>query len=296
MGALKYHQISRGILWMLAQTFCMCGMMACVRQLSLDGFGGPQLVFFRAAAGLIVLIPWLTKTSLSEPEILLPKEFWFLLLRGFIALCGVLGWFIALTGLSISDVVAIQFTYPLFVVVGAAFVLREHVTAPRWIAVFIGFSGALIVIRPGLVPFDPLIIGVLISAFSNATVQLITKYFSLRVSGAVMIFYMNIVMAIGSLVICWSSWIWPDWSHLGWILAIGASGTLAHIFLARGMRMSDASLLGPVDFLRLPIGAFIGWVLFKEFSDVWTWVGAAVIFASVASMARLERSDKDSGK
>ncbi len=278
----------RGMLWMLAQTTCMCAMMACVRQLSFEGFEGPQLVFFRAAAGLLVLLPWLAVTLRREPEILIPREWKFILLRGFIALCGVMGWFMALTGLSISDVVAVQFTHPLFVVIGAALVLRETVGVWRWSAVLVGFIGALIIIRPGYVPFDPLVLGVLISAMSNATVQLITKHYSLRISGAVMILYMNAVMAIGALAVCWPDWIWPHWSHLGWILAIGALGTCAHIFLARGMKVADASMLGPVDFLRLPIASVFGWFLFREYSDIWTWIGAGIIFIAVLIITRRE--------
>ena len=154
---------------MLAQTTCMCAMMACVRQLSFAGFEGPQLVFFRASAGLLVLLPWFIFTVTHEPKILVPPEWRFILLRGFVALCGVTGWFIALTGLSISDVVAVQFTHPLFVVIGAAWFLREPVGFPRWCAVIFGFIGALIIIRPGFSAFNLLIFAVLISALSNAT-------------------------------------------------------------------------------------------------------------------------------
>ena len=118
--------------------------------------------------------------------------------------------------------------------------------------------------------------------------ELITKHFSLRVSGAVMILYMNIVMSVVALGFAIPNWIWPDWSHLLWILAIGATGTMAHLFLARGMRLADASLLGPVDFMRLPIASAFGWVLFNEWSDLWTWVGASIIFVAVMIITRRE--------
>jgi len=291
MKMTEFSPTTQGIFWMFAQTVSMCGMMACVRQLSFEGFEGPQLVFFRAAAGLIFLAPWLIQKVYREPKTLVPSEWRYLLLRGGIGLLGVLGWFIALTGLTISDVVAIQFTHPLFVVIGAAIVLGERVDARRWIALAIGFGGALIVIRPGVIPFEPLILCVLISAVSNAAVQLMTKHFSLRVSGSVMIFYMNAVMACGALVISWSSWVWPDWSHMVWILAMGALGTVAHIFLARGMTFADASILGPIDFLRLPIASALGWVLFGELSDLWVWLGATVILSAIIMISKREVQD-----
>ena len=278
----------RGMLWMLAQTTSMCAMMAAVRHLSFDGFSGPQLVFFRGLMGLLVLMPWLLHTVRVEPEILRPAEWKLVMWRSLISVVGILCWFLALTGMSVSDVTAVQFTHPLFVVVGAALILRESVGAWRWSAVAIGFIGALIIIRPGYVPFNPLIIGILISAMSNASVQLITKHVALKISGAVLIFYMNLALVPFALILAIPDWIWPSWDQLGWILAVGAFGTLGHIFLARGMKVADASLLAPVDFMRLPIASAFGWILFNEYSDLETWIGAAFIFVAVMIITRRE--------
>lgn len=282
----------RGILWMLAQTTSMCAMMTAVRHLSFDGFSGPQLVFFRGIMGLMVLLPWLLHTIRYEPKILAPPQWKMVMWRSLISVVGILCWFLALTGMSVSDVTAVQFTHPLFVVVGAALLLRENVGVWRWSAVIIGFIGALIIIRPGYVPFNPLIIGILISAMSNASVQLITKHVALNISGAVLIFYMNLALVPFALVLAIPDWIWPSWDQAGWILAVGAFGTLGHIFLARGMKLADASLLGPVDFMRLPIASAFGWILFGEYSDMETWIGAAIIFAAVLVITRREAMRK----
>lgn len=145
----------RGLLWMLAQTTSMCAMMTAVRHLSFDGFSGPQLVFFRGIMGLMVLLPWLLHTIRYEPKILAPPQWKFVMWRSLISVVGILCWFLALTGMSVSDVTAVQFTHPLFVVVGAALLLRENVGAWRWSAVLIGFLGALVIIRPGYMPFKP---------------------------------------------------------------------------------------------------------------------------------------------
>ena len=250
-------------------------------------------MFLRGFFGLVWLLPWLVHTLRTEPQILAPPELKLVLLRGLIAALGVFGWFIALTGMSVSDVVAVQFTHPVFMVIGAALFLREAVGPWRWSAVAIGFVGVLIIIRPGYVPFDPLVIGVLISALSNAIVQLMTKHMALRVSGAVLIFHMNIIMTLLALAFAWQNWIWPDWHHLPAVLAVGLFGVVAHICLARAMRHADASLLGPVDFLRLPIAAVFGWVLFGEYSDLETWLGAGVIFIAVRVITRREAQRAD---
>jgi len=279
----------RGLLWMLAQTTSMCAMMAAVRYLSFEGFSAPQLVFFRGFMGLIILLPWLLRTIRFEPEVLAPEQWQLVLWRSLISVVGILCWFWALTGMLISDVTAVQLTHPLFVVIGAALVLRETVDRWRWGAVVLGFVGALIIIRPGYIPFNLLIICILVSAMSNASVQLITKHVALKISGAVLIFYLNLTLIPFTLILAIPQWIWPEWHQLGWILGVGVFGTFAHIFLARGMKVADASLLAPVDFMRLPIAAAFGWMLFGEMSDIETWVGAGFIFFAVLIITQREK-------
>lgn len=278
----------RGMLWMLAQTSCMCAMMAAARQLSLDGMPTHEVAFFRGFIGCLVMLPWFVLTLRREPEILHPPEWKLVLFRNILSVVGILFWFMALGGIPISDVVAVQFTHPLFVVIGAALILREGVGFWRWGAVAVGAIGALIIIRPGYLPANPLVYAVLASAMMNGGVQLVTKHISGRVSGAVMVFYMNLLILPLTLPFAWADWVWPSLADLSWVIAVGFFGTLAHVFLARAMKVADASLVGPVDFMRLPIAALFGWVLFNEFSDLATWVGALIIIAASLFIARRE--------
>ena len=279
---------ARGMLWMLAQTTSMCAMMAAARHLSLDGMPSHEVAFFRGVIGLLVMLPWLVHTLRTEPAILAPREWWWVWFRNALSVIGILLWFMALGGMPISDVVAVQFTHPLFVVIGAALILRERVGVWRWSAVVVGLIGALIIIRPGYLPLNPLVFAVLISAMLNGGVQLVTKHVATRVSGAVLVFYMNLLIIPAALPFAWSDWVWPSLSDLPWVLAVGLFGTIAHVFLARAMKAADASLVGPVDFMRLPIAALFGWILFTEFSDLWTWMGAVIIVTAVVFITRRE--------
>lgn len=278
----------RGMLWMLAQTSCMCAMMAAARQLSLDGMPTHEVAFFRGLIGVLVMLPWFFMTLRREPKVLHPPEWKLVWFRNILSVVGILFWFMALGGIPISDVVAVQFTHPLFVVVGAALILREKVGLWRWSAVAIGAIGALIIIRPGYLPTNPLVYAVLLSAMMNGGVQLVTKHVSGRISGAVMVFHMNLLILPVTLPFAWANWIWPSLGDLPWVVAVGLFGTLAHVFLARAMKAADASLVGPVDFMRLPIAALFGWLLFNEFSDLWTWIGALIIVAASLVIARRE--------
>ena len=278
----------RGMLWMLAQTTCMVAMMAAARHLSIGGMPTHEVAFFRGFFGLLVMLPWLVAILRRDSHILHPPDWKLVWFRNTMSVVGMLFWFMALGGIPISDVVAVQFTHPLFVVIGAVLILRERVGLWRWSAVAIGAVGALIIIRPGYSPADPLVYAVLFSAMMNGGVQLVTKHISGRVSGAVMAFYMNLLIMPVTLLFAWRDWVWPSPGELPWVLAVGLFGTLAHVFLARAMKTADASLVGPVDFIRLPIASLFGWILFSEFSDLPTWIGALTIVAAAIFIARRE--------
>lgn len=276
---------ARGVIWMLLQVISMVAMMTAVRALARHGIPGHESAFFRGFVGVLVMLPWVIRAAPGGA--LLPREWRWVGLRTVLASGGVLFWFLGLGGMPISDVVAVQFTHPLFVVAGAALLLGESVGGRRWSGVAIGLVGALMIVRPGG-QMNPLVFAVLASAMCNAGVQLVTKRVAGEVPGAVLAFYMNLVLAPVALVAALPVWVWPAWTDLGWIVVIGVFGTLAHIFLTRAFKAADASLAGPVDFARLPFGALAGWLLFDEFSDAWTWAGAVLIVASVLWIARRE--------
>lgn len=277
----------RGALWMLAEAACMAAMLAAVRLLTREGVPPHEAAFFRGFFGLLVLTPWLAATLRRRPGLLWPPEWRLMLIRNVLSVAGMIAMFLGISGLVISDVVAIQFTHPLFVVIGAALILRESVGPARWGAVAAGFVGALVIIRPGYAEVNPLVFAVLFSAMMNGGVQLITKHVSPNVTGSVLVFNMNLLLAPVALALAWDGWVWPAPRLLPWVFAVGLFGTLAHVFLARAFRAADASLVGPVDFMRLPVAALLGWTLFAEASDGWTWLGAAIIAAAVVLITRL---------
>lgn len=274
----------RAVFWMLLQVASMVAMMASVRQLS-TAITPHEAAFFRGFIGLLVLLPWAVRTG---PRLFRPPAWRMIGLRSLFAAAGTLCWFLALGGMAISDVVALQFTHPLFVILGAGLILREAVSGRRWAVAAAGFVGALVIIRPGLAEVNPLAFFVLLSAMFNAGVQLITKHVSPHTAGAMLAFYMNLFLAPAALLFALPGWVTPGLAELPWVLAVGFFGTIAHIFLTRAFEAADASFVSPVDFMRLPMAAVAGWILFRETSDVWTWAGAAVIFAAVTWNTRHE--------
>ncbi len=274
----------RGALWMLLEAATITAMIASVRHVSAT-VPAHEIAFFRGLFGLLVQLPWLLRTGARAFRPALPK---LVLMRSTFAVSGMLFWFVALAAMPISDAVAIAFTAPLFVILGAGLFLHETVGVRRWIVAAIGFCGALAIIRPGFAAVNPMVPFVLLSALSNASVQVTTRRLARVASGAMITFHMNLMLTPVALVFALPGWVTPAWSDVPWLAAIGLFGTCAHIFLTRAMAAADASLMAPVDFMRLPFAALYGWVLFREASDGWTWLGAAIIFSAVTYITRFE--------
>ncbi len=246
-----------------------------------------EIMFFRALIGFLFVMPWAIRVG---PPGWRPPRPGLVTLRGVLLFAAVLAWFLAIAIIPVSDAVALQFTLPLFVVVGAGMFLRERVGPRRALVVVVGFMGALVIIRPGLNEISPAVLLVFLSVGFYVAVHLMTKALAAEVPGSLLVFHMNLLMMPLGLIFAFlfSGWTMPAWSDAPWLMVVGVASALAHIFMTRAYRAADASFVEPIDFMRLPLAALFGWLLFRETSDVWTWAGAAIIFAAVTWNARFE--------
>lgn len=270
--------------------FSFAGVAVGVRALS-SHMAIVEIVLFRAIFGVLLSLPWLFRSGLRglrTPQF--PVHFARSVANGLGMFC----WFTALSLMAIGDVIALQFTTPLFLVVMAALFLGETVGLRRWAATVIGFGGALIIIRPG---FNEVTAGVafaLVAALMYAANHAFTKPLSRTDSGGQIVFYMNIIHLPVFLILAPMAWTDPVLSDLGWIVLVGVCGASSHVFLTRAVRLADLSYLAPIDFLKLPAAAGAGYLLFGDSSDMWTWGGAAVIFACGYYNTLAERADERS--
>lgn len=261
-------------------------MAVSVRKLSI-AMSAFEIMFFRGLIGLAFVAPWAIRVG---PAGWRPPRPGLVTLRGVLLFAAVLAWFVAIGIMPVSDAVALQFTVPLFVVLGAGLFLGERVGPRRALVVATGFVGALIIIRPGFNEISPAVLLVFLSVVFYVVVHLMTKALAGEVSGSLLVFHMNLAMAPLGLIctFLFTGWTTPAWSDAPWLMVIGVTAALAHIFMTRAFRAADASFVEPFDFLRLPLTALFGWFLFRETSDFWTWAGAAIIFAAVIWNARIE--------
>ncbi len=278
--------VMRGILLMCLSTVAFSIMHGLVRFVSevLPPF---QIAFFRNFFGLAFLLPLLMRSRFA---VLRTKQIGLHALRGIINMAAMLMFFTALSISPIAKVTALGFTAPIFMAILAVIVLGERFRIYRWSAIFLGFVGMLIILRPGLVVIDTGALLVIGSAVLWAVAMLIIKIQSRTESSLTIVAYMGIFLGIFSIVP--ALWVWQPFGlrTLGLMVLIGLFGSIAQMAISESLKKTDPTALMPFDFLKLIWTAMIGAWFFAEIPDVYTWVGATVIFSSSLFIAFRERS------
>lgn len=282
----------QGALYMIGAAFLFAMMNGAIRLLGdgtysagEEGLHPFQIAFLRNVFALTFMLPWLAHRGWGGLRTeRLKQHFW----RSGVGLIAMLCWFSAIAYLPLAEAVALNFTVPLFATAGAAIFLGEVVRARRWTATAVGFLGVLIILRPGYTEITPeMSLPVIAAGFMAASI-LIVKSLSRTESPASVVLYMNLLLTPLSLVPALFVWRWPNLAELGLGGFIGFCAVLAHIAFTRAFARADASALMPFDYARLPFVAAIGFLLFDETPDGWTWVGAAVIAAAAVYIAHRE--------
>jgi drug/metabolite transporter (DMT)-like permease len=274
-------QVSLCALGAAAFQSTMNGMM---RHLSQD-WPALEVAFFRLFFGLVFLAPVLMRLGFGALRTTRQPLYVF---RGFLAAVATALWVYALMLLPVDKATALNFTVPFWATIGAALLLRETVGPRRWTAVLIGLAGSLVIIRPGITTFEPASLVPLAAAALMAAALLIVKTLSRTDPPHTIVLYMGIYSAPFALAMALPVWETPSIGFLAATFLLGVLGSCAHLLIARAMTLADASYVAPHDFLRLPLGGMIGWIWFGELMDLWSWIGAAVIFAAAAFVAHQE--------
>jgi S-adenosylmethionine uptake transporter len=244
-----------------------------------------EIVFFRNLFGLAVMLPLLAR---SGPSMLRASHPGGLLLMSLWHLAGMVCYFLAIAYLPLADVIALSFSKPLFVTLGAALILGEVVRARRWSAVLCGLLGVIIVLRPGAAVISPYALIVLAGTVMGAATSLMIKRLTCREAVTTIVWYQALFATTLSLPLCLLHWRMPDMTEWSLLIAIGALGTLAWLTATRALALIDASAAAPFEFLRLPFAAVIAYLMFAELPKLTTWLGGAVIFAAAIYIARRE--------
>jgi drug/metabolite transporter (DMT)-like permease len=263
--------------WMTGAIISFSSMAVAGRAVSaeLDTF---ELMMYRSFIGLaVVLSVGLTTGKLREVRFdRLPLH----LLRNLAHFTGQNLWFYALSLVTLAQVFALEFTSPIWVVVFAVLFLGERLTGMRILAVALGFAGALIVARPGA-GGDPLGLALAAaSAVAFACSIVSTKMLTRTETILGILFWLTAMQAVmGIIATAWDGDVaWPSAAAWPWVVLVGGAGLLAHTCLTNALAVAPATVVTPMDFLRLPVIAAVGMAFYGEAIDVWVFVGAGLIF------------------
>lgn len=276
----------RGIILAVTATLFFAAMHASVRAVSMSGLHPFEIAFFRNFFGLIVVMPWFLRQGFAP---LKTSRLGLHGLRALINAVSMLAFFWALTITPLSEVTALTFAAPIFATAMAVSVFGERVGWSRWVAILMGFAGTLVVLRPG---FGAIGLGALLTLFATAgwaVVLLIVKALGRTDSSITITTYMSLLMAPIALVPALFVWQWPTPTQLAWLVFIGVAGNIAQILMVQAIKDTAAQVVMPLDFLKLIWISAIAFVAFDEIPDLFTWVGAVLIFASALFIAYRER-------
>ncbi|WP_342780488.1 DMT family transporter [Arenimonas fontis] len=277
-------QLRRAVLLMAASTVAFGLMAVCIRLASsqLHPF---EIAFFRNFFGLVFVLPLLFRHG---PGILRTSKLPLYFMRCLIGIASMLAGFWAIVHLPLAQAVALSYSTPLFVTIGAVLVLGEVVRARRWSAVAFGFLGMLLIVRPGTDAFTAASLVAVGAAVASASVAISIKFLSRTEHPDAIVLYTTLLWVPMSLLPALAVWETPVGITWLWIALAGALGSTGHMFWTRALKLGDASLLTPISFLQIVVVALAGWALFGEVLDRWTLLGAAVIFGSNVYIARRE--------
>ena len=180
----------------------------------------------------------------------------------------------------------IEFTAPIWTALLAVVFLGERLNGLRVAAIALGFAGILVILRPGIevVSFAALV--VLVGSFGFATAYTFTKHLTGQDSTIAIPFYMSLIQLPIVVLAASPDWAWPTVDAAPWVLIVGAAGLSSHYCIARALKHADASVVMPLDFLRLPLIAVVGFLFYAEPLDPWVIGGAVVIFAGTFLLIR----------
>ncbi len=243
-----------------------------------------EIAFFRGVFGLIIILPFVLRQGMAGFRTQRPG---LQILRGIssslILVCG----FYAIVHLPLAQVSAISFSRPLFVLLLAAVFLSERVRMYRSLATLAGFIGVLIIVRP-VGEVDPAAWIALMAAGFVALNIILIKILTRTDRTATLVFYPALVQTIVLAIPVAFVWRTPSWEELSYLLGVGLVGTLMQTCVVRGYRVAEASALQPFDYTRLLFATAVGYFIFDELPDIWTWAGSAILIAATLYIARRE--------
>ncbi|TPJ43363.1 DMT family transporter [Mesorhizobium sp. B2-5-4] len=244
-----------------------------------------QVLELRSVIGFFILLPLVMATGgLAAMRTQRPLAH---IARNVVHYSGQAAWLYALTLIPLAVLISIEFTTPIWTAILAVTFLGERLSRPRLAAIVLGLIGVVVVVRPGVGSADAGHLVVLGAAVCFGVSLVLVKSLTRTDSVVRIIFWMLVIQSVVGLVPALYEWRNPSLALWPWIILIGFTGMSSHFCLARALAYADATVISPMDFLRVPLSALIGWLLYQEQIDAFTAGGALLIL--MGNLLNLQR-------
>jgi drug/metabolite transporter (DMT)-like permease len=263
-------------------------MAISIRELARGGFNIFEILAIRSGGSLVILLALLA----VRPDLrvhALPRRMGLNTLRNTVHYASQYSWALSLTMLPLAMVFALEFTMPAWTALLAVWLLHERMTLSRLGVVVFGLIGVLVILRPGIADFNPAAFLVLAAAFGYAITMIATKKLTMTETTFGIVFWMAVLQFPLSLIGSDPSvYLHLDVRQAFPLLGVAIAGLTSHYCLSNAFRAGDATLVVPLDFMRIPLIAVVGWVLYGEPLDLFVLLGALIIVGGVLWNLRAE--------
>lgn len=262
------------ITWMSGSLLSFCLMAIGARELAgeIPVF---QTLFVRSAVGLLCVVAILCVTK--QAALIKTKALGLHVFRNSFHLAGQYGWFLGIGLLPLAEVFALEFTVPIWTAIFASIVLKETLTRRKLIAIACGLLGVLVIVQPGVAIVNVASLIVLGAAICYAIAHTSTKALSATEKPIVILFYMCLVQLPVALALSLSAWVWPVGVQWVWLVSIALSALSAHYCMVKAMHYAEITIIVTMDFLRLPLIAMLGMLLYQEQFEFAIMLGGALM-------------------
>lgn len=275
---ISHTNILKAGLWMLGAIFSFVAMAVAGRaiQVEMNTF---ELMLYRSAIGFVFVLAALATSPKGFAQVR-TRRFDLHLKRNLFHYTGQNLWFFAVMLIPLSQLVALEFTNPIWVALLAPFLLGERLTRTRLFGAVLGFLGVLVVAQPGSATLGIGHAAALVAAVCFALNTIFTKRIMAHDSVLCVMFWMTLIQGVLSLGFSAPGGIpLPSLHILPWILVVGLTGLTAHYSLTSALGHAPATIVAPMEFLRLPLIALVGSLVYGEDLRLPVFVGAGIIIA-----------------
>ena len=279
----------KAIIWMMASVLSFTLMAISVRELP-EAMSPFEMLFIRSALGAAIVVVILSVKGAG------PKGWGQIrgqrlgghVFRNVIHFTGQSLWIYGIKLLPLAMVFAIEFTTPIWGAILAVAFLGERMNAGRWAALVLGFIGVLVILRPDLGEISAGALVMLACTFFFGSTNVITKWLTRSETALSILLYMTVMQTLFGGLVCLFDWTPVELANGPWLVLLAITGLSAHFSLVRAFSHADASLVMPMDYIRLPLAGLIGYFVYQEAFALATLLGASLIFAGNYASLRIE--------